>query len=81
MLKCSHGTGCDEHHKKDQISTCGIGKGWSEEEWSGIFLQLIHMRQLKHETLEQMLEMSGVGQVKLEKFGEVFLNAIRESRG
>jgi superfamily II DNA helicase RecQ len=39
------------------------------------------MRQLKPETLEQMLEMSGVGQVKLEKFGEVFLNAIRESRG
>ncbi len=42
---------------------------------------LIHMAQLKPETAEQMLEVNGVGQVKLERFGEVFLNAIRESRG
>jgi len=42
---------------------------------------LIHMAQLKPETSEQMLEVNGVGQVKLERFGEAFLDCIRESRG
>ena len=42
---------------------------------------LIHMAQLKPETPEQMLEVNGVGQVKLERFGEAFLNCIREAGG
>lgn len=41
---------------------------------------LIHMAQLKPETSEQMLEVNGVGQVKLERFGEAFLNTVRENR-
>ncbi|MDT8375786.1 MAG: DNA helicase RecQ [Mariprofundaceae bacterium] len=42
---------------------------------------LMHMAQLKPETSEQMLEVNGVGQVKLERFGEAFLSAIQEGRG
>ncbi len=39
---------------------------------------LISMARLKPETPDQMLEVNGVGQVKLERFGEVFLNCIKE---
>ena len=42
---------------------------------------LIHMAQLKPETPEQMLEVNGVGQVKLDRFGRQFLDAIMEPRG
>jgi len=41
---------------------------------------LIHMAQLKPDTPEQMLQVNGVGQAKLERFGEPFLNCIRENR-
>ncbi len=41
---------------------------------------LMHMAQLKPATSDQMLEINGVGQVKLERFGEVFLNCIQTSR-
>lgn len=39
---------------------------------------LISMAHLKPETPDQMLEVNGVGQVKLERFGEVFLHCIKE---
>jgi len=41
---------------------------------------LIHMAQLKPETAEQMLDVNGVGQVKLERFGQAFLAVLRDSR-
>jgi len=37
---------------------------------------LIHMAQLKPKNNEQMLEVNGVGQVKLERFGDAFLECI-----
>lgn len=40
---------------------------------------LIHMAQLKPKTVEQILEVNGVGQVKLDRFGKRFLDAILES--
>lgn len=42
---------------------------------------LIHMAQEKPGSAEQMLEIHGVGQVKLERFGEKFMNCIREHSG
>ncbi len=39
---------------------------------------LKHMAQLKPENEVQMLEVSGVGQVKLERFGKAFLRCMRE---
>ncbi len=39
---------------------------------------LVHMAQLKPTDDEQMLEVNGVGQAKLERFGEAFLNCIRK---
>jgi len=41
---------------------------------------LIHMAQLKPETAEQMLDVNGVGQVKLERFGQAFLAVLRDSQ-
>lgn len=38
---------------------------------------LVHMCLLKPSTREEMLEVSGVGEFKLEKYGEVFLNEIK----
>ncbi len=38
---------------------------------------LIHMTQLKPSNNEQMLEVNGVGQVKLERFGDAFLDCLR----
>ncbi|MDX8399751.1 MAG: DNA helicase RecQ, partial [Gallionellaceae bacterium] len=38
---------------------------------------LIHMTELKPKTAEQMLSVNGVGQVKLERFGEAFLTALK----
>ena len=39
---------------------------------------LIHMAQLKPETAEQMLNVNGVGQVKLERFGDDFLAVLSD---
>jgi ATP-dependent DNA helicase RecQ len=41
---------------------------------------LIHMAQIKPGTPEEMLQVNGVGQAKLERFGEAFLNCIRDNR-
>jgi len=41
---------------------------------------LIHMTQIKPATSEEMLQVNGVGQAKLERFGEAFLNCIRDNR-
>ncbi|PCI44871.1 MAG: DNA helicase RecQ [Proteobacteria bacterium] len=38
---------------------------------------LIHMAQLKPSNNDQMLEVNGVGQVKLERFGDAFLDCLR----
>lgn len=42
---------------------------------------LMHMAQLKPATSDQMLEINGVGQVKLERFGEAFLSCIQTNQG
>ncbi len=39
---------------------------------------LVGMAQLKPQSLEAMLEVSGVGQVKLERFGQAFLQCIQD---
>jgi ATP-dependent DNA helicase RecQ len=41
---------------------------------------LIHMAQIKPGTPKEMLQVNGVGQAKLERFGEAFLNCIRDNR-
>ncbi|MDX8389528.1 MAG: DNA helicase RecQ [Mariprofundaceae bacterium] len=40
---------------------------------------LIHMTQMRPQTTDQMLEVNGVGQVKLERFGKAFLQCIQEA--
>lgn len=39
---------------------------------------LFDMLERRPETLEQLAEVSGVGAAKLEKYGEIFLQTLRE---